>query len=324
MTGVSPFRLDVGSLSSLLRRAWTNPGSACSSWYIPSRVTPSEPLIARNVPHSCTISPRPDVVALTASVAVTTTIRHPATSSFLIVPSTAGTVAPPRQPESPFSVVGIIQILVADRLLRRLGHERDFHVIRGIEVTHGRLMQCLTRQRGNLSRLVHRRTDVRRIAVVVASSDLIEDVAVVLAVLLELPQQGGLDPGHLSRREHRLPDRSDLVEDTLYESRRARRIARPRNPETELTRGKLLRDRIHADAVRAAKLLPDAVEQPRFQHHRHRTQRHHIGVAVDEWPREDDCHLTLRGNALLDRLLHDAARGGDPEVTPALPGTRRR
>jgi hypothetical protein len=55
---------------------------------MPSSVTPSEPFIARNVPHSCTTSPRGVDVAATPSVAAAIDARHPANNNFLIVPST--------------------------------------------------------------------------------------------------------------------------------------------------------------------------------------------------------------------------------------------
>src|SRR5262245_34296075 len=54
MTGVSPFSRTEEMRSWSRPRECTNAGSACSSWYIPSSVMPSDPFMARNVPHSWT------------------------------------------------------------------------------------------------------------------------------------------------------------------------------------------------------------------------------------------------------------------------------
>ena len=47
-------------------------------------------------------------------------------------------------------------------------------------------------------------------------------------------------------------------------------------------------------------------------------------IVVLERPGEDDRHLALRRDALLDRLLDDARRRRDAEVAPGLVRARRR
>src|SRR4051812_37210692 len=66
---------EVGSRNWSRLRACTNDGSACSSWYMPSSVTPSDPFMARNVPHSWTTRPVGVDEAAISAVAATASRR---------------------------------------------------------------------------------------------------------------------------------------------------------------------------------------------------------------------------------------------------------
>ena len=88
--------------------------------------------------------------------------------------------------------------------------------------------------------------------------------------------------------------------------------------------GDLLRGRRGGDAVGAAELLPDRVEQPRLQHERHRPERQPVRIVVLERPGEDDRHLALRRDALLHRPFDDPGRRRDAEVPPGLVRVGRR
>ncbi len=81
---------------------------------------------------------------------------------------------------------------------------------------------------------------------------------------------------------------------------------------------------VGGDAVGAAELLAQRLAQPRLQDERHRPQRQPVRFVVLERSGEDDRHLALRRDALLDGLFDDARRRRDAEVPPGFVRVRRR
>src|SRR5205823_472001 len=110
-------------------------------------------------------------------------------------------------------------------LLRR--HQRDLDVVARVEVL---LRRLLDRGAGQGADLVRQGARVRDVAVRVAAGDLVEEVAIVLAVQLVLPQEALADPSELLPRDVAPLERSDFLEDALREGRYAGGIARPLDP----------------------------------------------------------------------------------------------
>ncbi len=179
-------------------------------------------------------------------------------------------------------------------------------------------------ERADLIGHIENAGDAFGVTVLVAPHDLIEQIAVVLAVLFPVAPQRRTDTRHLVVGQRRALHERDLVEHALHERLDASRVARPRDAHAELRPGILLRQRFDLDAVGATELLPDRVEQPPLQHHGHGPQREQVRVVVGERPRKHDRHLTLRRDALLDGLLHDAGRRRDAEIAPRFTSLGRR
>ena len=91
-----------------------------------------------------------------------------------------------------------------------------------------------------------------------------------------------------------------------------------------MTARRLVRLGRDLDAVGAAELLPDGVEQPRLQQQRHRPQRQQVPLVVLNGPEKTIATWLFGAMPFSNGLFDHAGRRGDAEVAPGLLRAGRR
>src|SRR5258708_16837934 len=208
------------------------------------------------------------------------------------------------------------------RLLLRLRHERELDPIGTGEVGPRGL---LDRRGVELPVRIRQRPDARGVLVVLILRDQLPDqVPVLLRVALEIAEQRfplvadllrggtvGLELLHLP--VHPL----DQIVEPLRIAAETDRDGEggDRNPSVAGARG---------NAVGAAEVLADRLEQPGLEDFRHRAKGHAVLLCVLERPGEEDGGLALRLDAFLHALRDDAGRQTRADVLPGFRPMERR